>query len=167
MENPNSYQVGGEHYKTGYEHWDLVLDTHMGYFEGQITRYISRWRQKDGLKDLDKAYHYIYKMIHSFDSGKTLVLTRHLRVRPGDKWLEGRVEHFCRVNNLKHTPEDSIIYLMATWKDRDDLIKVRSYIETLQNMAMRVTQAVAWPPDPVPLEDSNKHAPRAGTGTEE
>ncbi|CAN0296744.1 unnamed protein product, partial [Chrysoparadoxa australica] len=50
-------QVGGNHYETedGYEHWDWVVDGEIGYLAGNATKYISRWRKKNGLLDLQKA----------------------------------------------------------------------------------------------------------------
>ena len=61
--NPNQRQVGGDHYRAGYQHWDLVADAGMGYFEGQITKYLSRCRKKGGPEDVRKAIHYLDKLI--------------------------------------------------------------------------------------------------------
>ena len=65
MSNANTKQVAGDHYRSEdstYQHWDLVADTGMGYFEGQITKYVARWRKKNGKQDLEKALHYAQKM---------------------------------------------------------------------------------------------------------
>ena len=59
----NSRQIGGDHYKTSYEHWDLAVNIPLGYLEGCATKYVARWRKKDGLKDLQKALHYLDKLI--------------------------------------------------------------------------------------------------------
>jgi len=59
----NDTQVGGEHYKAGYQHWDLIAEFNAGYFPGQITKYLSRWRKKNGLQDLRKAKHFLEKYI--------------------------------------------------------------------------------------------------------
>lgn len=59
--NANHNQVGGEHYKSEYQHWDFVADVGMNYFEGQITKYVYRWRKKNGLQDLEKARHFAQK----------------------------------------------------------------------------------------------------------
>jgi hypothetical protein len=62
----NDRQVGGEHYKTGgLQHWDIVLMFGLGYFEGQITKYLFRWRKKNGIEDLLKARHFLDKLIES------------------------------------------------------------------------------------------------------
>lgn len=58
---PNDYQIGGGHYKNDYQHWDLVCDIDMHYLLGCATKYISRWRKKNGIQDLRKALHYLNK----------------------------------------------------------------------------------------------------------
>jgi hypothetical protein len=68
----NDMQVDGNHYRgknADYQHWDLVADVGMGYFDGQITKYISRWRDKNGLKDLKKAQHFCIKYLEVLEAG--------------------------------------------------------------------------------------------------
>lgn len=57
----NDYQVGGDHYAKEYQHWDFVIDTGMHYLLGCATKYITRWRKKNGLEDLKKPIHYLAK----------------------------------------------------------------------------------------------------------
>jgi len=57
----NEYQIGGNHYAGDYQHWDWVVDNEMNYLLGCATKYIIRWRKKNGLEDLRKAIHYITK----------------------------------------------------------------------------------------------------------
>ena len=60
----NDRQVGGDHYKgTKVQHWDFVHMHNMDYFQAMIFRYILRWKDKDGLKDLHKAQHFLEKYI--------------------------------------------------------------------------------------------------------
>jgi len=61
----NEHQVGGNHYKTanGREHWDIVEEFNLDYFQGQITKYLFRWEQKGGIRDLEKARHFLDKYI--------------------------------------------------------------------------------------------------------
>jgi len=56
-------QEGGDHYQNEYQHWDWVIDIGMGYLPGNATKYVSRWRKKNGLADLKKALTYVDKMI--------------------------------------------------------------------------------------------------------
>jgi len=67
----NDHQVGGTHYlnksKSGQEHWDIVWDFDLDYFQGQITKYVMRWRAKGGIQDLYKARHYLDKYIEELN----------------------------------------------------------------------------------------------------
>lgn len=56
-------QVGGTHYQTTIQHWDFVAANDMGYFEGQATKYLTRWKKKGGMEDLLKAKSYVDKLI--------------------------------------------------------------------------------------------------------
>ena len=60
----NDRQVGGSHYRKGkIQHWDYVLANDIPYLEAMIIRYVGRWRDKDGMKDLRKAQHFLEKLI--------------------------------------------------------------------------------------------------------
>lgn len=61
----NDRQVGGEHYKKygGLQHWDVVVKFGLDYFQGQITKYVMRWKDKGGVQDLKKAAHFLEKYI--------------------------------------------------------------------------------------------------------
>lgn len=65
MSEANKIQVGGTHYsKRGkLQHWDIVDRNNFGYFIGNITKYLFRWRDKNGAQDLRKACHYLAKYI--------------------------------------------------------------------------------------------------------
>lgn len=53
-----------KHYTTGnIEVWDFIIDQKLGYLEGNVIKYVSRWKHKDGIKDLFKAQAYINKLI--------------------------------------------------------------------------------------------------------
>ena len=60
----NDHQVGGHHYrKDGNQHWDIVASHDLDYFQGQITKYVMRWKRKNGVEDLRKAQHFLEKYI--------------------------------------------------------------------------------------------------------
>ena len=61
----NERQVGGKHYKVGgEEHWDRQWRLYgRGYFVGQITKYVERYHDKNGVQDLEKAKHFLEKLI--------------------------------------------------------------------------------------------------------
>lgn len=60
----NDEQVGGTHYKDkSIQPWDYIAANNIGYFEGNIIKYVSRWQSKGGIDDLNKAAHYLEKLI--------------------------------------------------------------------------------------------------------
>ena len=67
MSKANETQIGGSHYKTQTsdkpQHWDIVAMHNLDYFQGQITKYVMRWKNKNGLQDLQKAQHFLQKYI--------------------------------------------------------------------------------------------------------
>jgi hypothetical protein len=67
----NDKQVGGTHYGGGSrQHWDLVAEFQLDYFQGQITKYVMRWRKKNGIEDLKKAAHFLEKYIELEEKAK-------------------------------------------------------------------------------------------------
>ena len=66
MQNPNDVQVGGTHYKKfKIEVWDFITVNNIPYLEGNAIKYIARWRDKGGVQDLEKAKHYIDKLLEN------------------------------------------------------------------------------------------------------
>ena len=62
--NANAIQHGGTHYKDkAVQVWDYIAANNLGYFEGNIVKYVSRWKDKNGVEDLKKAMHYLQKLI--------------------------------------------------------------------------------------------------------
>ena len=57
-------QVGGGHYKDlPIQPVEYIYANALGYFEGNVVKYVSRWRKKNGIADLEKAKHYIELLI--------------------------------------------------------------------------------------------------------
>jgi len=60
----NDIQVEGTHYKKQpIQPWDYIAANKIGYFEGNVIKYVSRWKDKGGVNDLRKARHYLDKLI--------------------------------------------------------------------------------------------------------
>tara|TARA_R100001129_G_scaffold173969_1_gene145973 strand:- start:5616 stop:5894 length:279 start_codon:yes stop_codon:yes gene_type:complete len=58
-----SYNRKPIHYDFTIEPFDYIHDNDMGFAEGNIVKYITRWKYKDGLQDLYKAKRYIEMLI--------------------------------------------------------------------------------------------------------
>ena len=57
-------QVSGSHYKDlAIQPVEYIHANDIGYFEGNVIKYVSRWKAKGGIADLLKARHYIDLLI--------------------------------------------------------------------------------------------------------
>ena len=64
MDNALEKQVEGSHYKDmPIQPVEYIYANALGYFEGNVIKYVSRWRKKNGIADLEKAKHYIELLI--------------------------------------------------------------------------------------------------------
>ena len=62
--------IVGNHYKRiGIEPWAIIDANNLDYYEGNVLKYLLRWRVKNGVKDLQKAKHYLEKLISIHDHG--------------------------------------------------------------------------------------------------
>ena len=53
-------QVQGDHYKKlKIQPVEYIYANNIGYMEGNVIKYVTRWRDKNGVADLLKARHYI------------------------------------------------------------------------------------------------------------
>ena len=147
----NDYQVNGLHYKSEYQHWDLVLRTGMGYLEGCSTKYVCRWRAKGGLTDLRKGLHFLNK---AEEDGKVPTL------RPlFYKEIIQEVAKFSTANKLSDI-ERAYVSALATWETKDELNGARVLLMILIDEAEALDKGLT----PVPLTEENKHADRAPEG---
>jgi len=63
-EKANDTQIAGQHYLVlGIQPWDYIAANDLGWFEGSVVKYVTRWRNKDGIADLKKARHVLDKLI--------------------------------------------------------------------------------------------------------
>jgi hypothetical protein len=57
-------QVGGGHYKDmAIQPVEYIHKNGIGFIEGSIVKYVSRWRAKNGIEDLKKARHMLDLLI--------------------------------------------------------------------------------------------------------
>lgn len=67
-------QIGGSHYKdkaiqpwTAMESW-MSPEEFEGFLRGNVIKYIARYKEKDGLKDVLKAKHYLEKLLECLET---------------------------------------------------------------------------------------------------
>ncbi len=67
-------QVGGSHYKDkAIQPIEFIHANKLGFIEGSIVKYITRWREKGGVKDLEKIKHYVDLLIELEQKAKPKV----------------------------------------------------------------------------------------------
>ena len=63
-------QVGGDHYsKLAIQPVEYINANGLGYLAGNVVKYVTRYKDKNGLQDLQKAKHYV-EMLIELEEGK-------------------------------------------------------------------------------------------------
>ena len=125
--NVNSKQVGGEHYRKAYQHWDLVCDANLHYLIGCATKYIARHKEKNGRQDLEKSIHYLEKAIE-----KNLMLKGRTNFEYWNRFMvqmtkpEREIYHLIYNNQFQHAI--SKIHFLITEQYDEGEEPTRNYI---------------------------------------
>ena len=62
-------QVGGSHYRSSaIQPITYIHANKLSFIEGSIVKYITRWRDKGGVQDLEKIKHYVDLLIELEDN---------------------------------------------------------------------------------------------------
>lgn len=110
-------QVGGDHYKATYQHWDWCSETGIGYLEGNATKYLARFRKKHGVMDLKKAQSYIQKL-------QLVPGVVPARERLG--YSPAKLARFLTAAKLQDTAEAALIVAIDSWRTDEDLAHIDS-----------------------------------------
>ena len=63
-DNATKRQVGGNHYsRYDIQPVDFIIANNLDWCEANVVKYITRWKNKNGVEDLRKAEHYIQLLI--------------------------------------------------------------------------------------------------------
>jgi len=105
MSNPYDTQVGGNHYQTmKIQPAEFINKNEMKFAEGNAIKYICRHVNKGGLQDLEKAKHYIDKIIerdYGDDAEKSKVFASdNIKVTYGDVSISDEY--------IKSIPKDNV-----------------------------------------------------------
>ncbi len=144
----NDQQVPN-YYLCAYMHWDICLAIPLCYFAGNSTKYVTRWRKKNGIADLRKALTYLNKLEDTVTSGPTRKLFYKEIVR--------EVNAFSDANKLSDL-EREYIWALCTWSRKEDLIAAREILFLLMDEAE--AKMLADGAKPVPLCEENHYSER-------
>ena len=59
--------INPEHYTQGIECIDYITSKDMSFLEGNVVKYVTRYRMKNGLEDLMKAQWYLTRLIEDYN----------------------------------------------------------------------------------------------------
>jgi hypothetical protein len=119
--NANDTQVGGDHYRSSLQHWDVIAQYNVGYLEGCASKYVSRWRKKNGLQDLQKAVHFTTKLKEVLVSGLPYV---------SGKVPEQVTLQFMIANDLE-AGEHAVLRYLWNWTDAKDVDYALIHLQNL------------------------------------
>jgi hypothetical protein len=116
-------QVAGTHYKSSFQHWDFVEMFEIGYLEANATKYVLRWKKKNGVEDLKKAKSYVEKLILEMHFND-----RRSKSTIGDDFF---INEFCISNKLGEKERNICHVLLAQWEVVEELEAVIGWIDQL------------------------------------
>lgn len=121
----NERQVGGDHYRAEYQHWDFCVDHAVPHLEGSATKYALRFRKKNGAQDLEKALHYVQKMRDVHAEGRYQNTINQCEIADN----VGRM--IVGAGLQPGSDEDLAILMLVTWRNDADLAGVQEFIRKL------------------------------------
>lgn len=66
-----STQVGGDHYASqAIQPIHYIFENNLGFCEGNVIKYVTRYQKKNGVEDLKKARHYLDMLIERLEVSK-------------------------------------------------------------------------------------------------
>ena len=69
VKEPTEKQVGGDHYASQkIQPIDYIQANDLGFEEGNIVKYITRHKLKNGKEDVEKALHYCELLLRRYDA---------------------------------------------------------------------------------------------------
>lgn len=124
MSDANKIQVGGQHYKTGtFEHWDWTERQGIGYLEGCASKYVARFRDKGGRQDLQKAVHYVDKLIELHRATSRRNRATFIDYTLCEVWYKA-----MKLNAI----QTQILEGLLRWQGEEDLLRIKMWIMRLE-----------------------------------
>lgn len=130
----NNTQIGGNHYKSDFQHWDFSAHLDLDGQQHTITKYLHRWESKGGVQDLQKVEHHLQKYAELMQSG---VLNEVPLTSEQKKHRTSMVAAYCDANRFDFR-KSNLIRLVSEARSEGvvgalrALEAARDYIEWVQ-----------------------------------
>jgi len=119
-------QIGGNHYQQfPFQPKDLAHRMGLGFFQGNVIKYVCRYKFKNGLQDLEKALDYAEELQRYYNEGVG-------KDYDGSKMDDALVMQFLWANEELLHISQRIVILAVVANSYDDTIKfIKQLIENL------------------------------------
>ena len=67
MSEAKAKQVGGKHYMLEIQPIDFIVKNNIPFREGNVIKYVTRHKEKNGKQDIEKAIHYLQMILEDYD----------------------------------------------------------------------------------------------------
>jgi hypothetical protein len=113
-------QVAGSHYKAfAMQPIELITRYNIPFCEGNVLKYVCRHKYKDGVKDLEKARHYV-EFIEELDFGRNMEDARN------PPYFD-----FIKSNGIEGKEAEIIKLLLSPIRERKHLHSIKEIIDEL------------------------------------
>jgi hypothetical protein len=130
----NMMQVGGSHYQSDYQHWDWAINIRLGYLESAATKYVTRWRGKNGVQDVEKAIHYLIKAKEAWADGR--YPNRSLFQDPlHEEFAAKQTQMWLDANGIKGV-EAEFMWAASGWQNDVDLSLAIARAQAVRELAV-------------------------------
>ena len=70
---PQNKQIGGSHYRKFHiQPYEFISKNDLSFFQGCVIKYVCRYKNKNGIQDLEKVIHYCELEIKKLKDGKKI-----------------------------------------------------------------------------------------------
>ena len=77
---PQDKQIGGSHYKFfDIQPYEFIAKNDLSFFQGNVVKYVCRYKHKNGIEDLEKIKHYCDLEITRLRKNKRMSDKRKMR----------------------------------------------------------------------------------------
>ena len=77
---PQDKQIGGSHYKFfDIQPYEFIAKNDLSFFQGNVIKYVCRYKHKNGIEDLEKIKHYCDLEITRLRKNKRMSDKRKMR----------------------------------------------------------------------------------------
>jgi hypothetical protein len=106
MTNPLDIQVGGDHYKKyKIQPVEYIQANRLGWVEGSIIKYATRWRDKGGKQDLEKIKHLVELLIALEEKEEKEKAESWKKVQGANAYLQAAKQNLETQQAFQYRPE--------------------------------------------------------------